>query len=251
MSRGKEGFDRLGLGGLKLHQRPEVFKYTVDPVLLAAFIRVYPRHHVLELGTGVGVIPLWLAGYRGVRRVTGLELQEEVADLAAENIALNKLEAQIKIVKGDLRQLPPGIAEGRFDWVVSNPPYLKPASGRVTEKPFLACARFELTCTLEEVIATAARLLRENGQAALIHLPERLTDLLFLLRQYRLEPKRICLVYPRAGMPPHRVLIEARKGARSGLEILKPFFLHRAHAKTEKEFSPEMLEVYRTGSFPT
>lgn len=103
MSQENKGFDRLGLGGLRLYQRPEFFKYTVDPVLLAAFIRVYPRCHVLDLGTGVGVIPLWLAGYRGVRRVTGLELQEEMAELAAENVNLNKLEAQIRIVRGDLQ----------------------------------------------------------------------------------------------------------------------------------------------------
>ena len=250
MRQEKEGFDRLGLGGLRLYQRPEFFKYTVDPVLLAAFIRVYPRHHVLDLGTGVGVIPLWLAGYRGVRRVTGLELQEKVADLAAENISLNKLEAQVRIVQGDLRNPPPEITGERFDWVVSNPPYHKATGGPVSENPILAGARFEITCTLEEVIAAAARLVRENGQVALVHLPERLPDLFVLFRKYRLEPKRLCLVYPSPGMPPHRVLLEGRKGARSGLKVFKPFFLHSASLKTDEKFSPEMLEVYRTGSFP-
>jgi tRNA1Val (adenine37-N6)-methyltransferase len=246
----KEDTDRLGLGELRLHQRPEFFKYTIDPVLLAAFIRVYPRHHVLDLGTGVGVIPLWLAGYRGVRRVTGLELQEEMAALAAANVILNKLEERIKIVQGDLREPPPEITGERFDWVVSNPPYRKAGDGPVSENPILARARFEITCTLEEVVAAAARLLREGGQAALIHLPERLTDLFYLFREYRLEPKRLCLVYPRPGMPPHRVLLEGRKGARGGLKVLKPFFLHSDSPEAGEKFTREMLEVYRTGSFP-
>ena len=110
------------------------------------------------------------------------------------------------------REPPPEITGERFDWVVSNPPYRKAGDGPVSEKnPILARARFEITCTLEEVVAAAARLLREGGQAALIHLPERLTDLFYLFREYRLEPKRLCLVYPRPGMPPHRVLLEGRK----------------------------------------
>lgn len=250
MTQENAGLDRLGLGKLRLYQRPELFKYTIDPVLLAAFIRVYPRHHVLDLGTGVGVIPLWLAGYRGVRRVTGLELQEEMADLAAENAGLNKLEAQIRIVRGDLRNPPPEITGERFDWVVSNPPYHKATGGPVAENPILANARFEITCTLEEVIAAASRLVREGGQVALVHLPERLPDLFVFFRKYRLEPKRLCLVHPRPGLPPHRVLIEGKNGARGGLEVLKPFFLHTDSPETGEKFTPEMLEVYRTGSFP-
>jgi len=246
MTGGEREVHRLGLGRLRLIQRPELFKYTVDPVLLAAFIRVYPRHRVLDLGTGVGVIPLWLAGYRAVRRVVGLELQPEVAALAGENVVLNNLEGQVKIVTGDLRCPPRETTGERFDWVVSNPPYLNPAGGRVTGNPYLARARFEITCTLEEVINAAVRSLRDNGQVALVHLPERLADLIFFLRQNRVEPKRLCLIYPRPGAAPHRVLIEGRKDARSGLRVLKPFFLHG----TGEDFSPEMIELYRTGCFP-
>lgn len=238
--------NRLGLGLLRIYQHPEIFKFTVDPILLAAFIRVYPRERVLDLGTGAGVIPLWLAGYRGVRKVTGLELQEEVARLAQRNIDLNGLEERIKIIRGDLRTPPPELSAETFDWVVSNPPYLKPAAGSVTESPVLARAKFELTCTLEEVIKAAAGLTPGNGRFALVHLPERLPEIMVLLKKYRFEPKRLCLVHPKPGSVPHRVLVEGRRGGKPGLFVTKPFFIHDEGG----EFSSEMTEVYKGGLIP-
>lgn len=233
--------NRLGLGELYIKQHPAIFKFTIDPILLAAFVRIRPQVFVLDLGTGAGVIPLWLAGYRGTQQVTGLELQPEVADLARENVKLNNLSAKVKVITGDLRTPPAELAGSTFDWVLSNPPYWPAATHHLPEAESLARAKFELTCTLEDVLMAAAGFCRNGGRVGLIHLPERLTDLLSGLRRYHLEPKRICLVFPKPGTPPHRVLIEAGKLARPGLKVEAPFFIHGA----DGQYSSEMIEVYQ------
>ncbi|NLY91948.1 MAG: tRNA1(Val) (adenine(37)-N6)-methyltransferase [Firmicutes bacterium] len=233
--------DRLGLGPLRIKQSPAIFKFTVDPILLAAFARIRPAASVLDLGTGAGVIPLWLTGYRGIRQVTGLEIQPEVAALARENVRLNGLEERIRIITGDLRNPPPELTPGGFDRVLSNPPYWPAGTHPLPEAPCLAQAKFELSCTLEDVIRAAAFFSRNGGRVAFIHLPERLTDLLSIMRRYKLEPKRLCLVQPKPGAPPHRVLVEGEKLARPGLKVMAPFPIHGP----DGEFSPEMKAVYR------
>ncbi|NLW58845.1 MAG: tRNA1(Val) (adenine(37)-N6)-methyltransferase [Firmicutes bacterium] len=233
--------DRLGLGDLRIKQHPAIFKFTVDPILLAGFVRIRPRASVLDLGTGAGVIPLWLTGYRGVVRVTGLEIQPEVAALARENVKLNGLEERIRILTGDLRTPPPDLVPGSFDWVLSNPPYWPATTHLLPVTPALAQAKFELTCTLRDVVAAASRLCRDGGRVGLIHLPERLTDLFVELRHFKLEPKRLCLVQPKPGARPHRVLVEAQKLARPGLKVLPPFSIQGA----DGNFSPEMVQVYQ------
>lgn len=240
-ARSEPGIDRLGLGSLRIRQSPGVFKFTVDPILLAAFARIYPQDRVLDLGTGAGVIPLWLAGYRGVKEVTGLEIQEEVAALAVKNVRLNDLQEQVRIIQGDLRTPSEELRGRLFDWVISNPPYLKASAGTAMANPLLAQAKFELTCDLEDIIRAAAVLTPNNGRMALVHLPERLPELMILMKKYNFEPKRLCLVHPKPESAPHRVLIEGRKSGRPGLFILKPFYIHQPNG----EFTPEMEEVYK------
>ncbi|NLM37413.1 MAG: methyltransferase [Firmicutes bacterium] len=233
--------DRLGLGDLRIKQHPAIFKFTVDPILLAGFVRIRPQATVLDLGTGAGVIPLWLTGYRGLERVTGLEIQPEVAALARENAKLNGLADRIRILTGDLRTPPAVLAAGSFDWVLSNPPYWPVTDHLLPEAPALAQAKFELTCTLRDVVAAAAYFCRNGGRVGLIHLPGRLPDLLCTLRHHKLEPKRLCLVQPKPGALPHRVLVEAQKAARPGLKVLPPFAIQGA----DGNFSPEMVQVYQ------
>lgn len=233
--------ERLGLGELKIYQPSAIFKFTIDPLLLAAFLPVRSQETILDLGTGAGVVPLWLTGYRGVRQVVGLELQPEIAALARRNVALNQFDTRITIVEGDLRTPPPELSDRRFDWVVSNPPYWSPVTHQVPTSSLLACAKFELACNLSEVITAAARFCRDRGRVALIHLPERLTDLLSLMRAARLEPKRLCLVHPKPETAPHRVLVEGIKHGRPGLKVCKPFIIHQP----DGEFTPEMNAVYQ------
>ena len=173
--------------------------------------------------------------------MVGLELQPPIVALARRNVALNQLNDRITIVEGDLRNPPPELSARRFDWVVSNPPYWSPTAHQISAAPLLAVAKFELTCNLSEVITAAARLCRDRGRVGLVHLPERLTDLLALMRAARVEPKRLCLVHPKPGTAPHRVLVEGMKGGRPGLKVCKPLFIHGP----DGEFTPEMNAVYQ------
>lgn len=240
-ARSEERIDRLGLGSLRIRQSPEIFKFTIDPILLAAFAHIYPKDRVLDLGTGAGVIPLWLAGYMGVEEVTGLEIQEVVAALAVRNVRLNDLQERVRIIQGDLRTPPEELRGKLFDWVISNPPYLKASAGTTMANPLLAQAKFELTCNLEDIIRAAAVFTPNNGRMALSHLPERLPELMILMKKYSFEPKRLCLVHPKPQTAPHRVLVEGRKNSQTGLFILKPFYIHQPNG----EFTPEMDKVYK------
>jgi tRNA1Val (adenine37-N6)-methyltransferase len=233
--------DRLGLGNVRILQDNQIFKFTVDPIIAADFLRALPQEKVLDLGTGGGVIPLWVAGYREFGNVTGLELQPEVADMARESVALNGLQDKIQIITGDLRQPPESLGElGSFRWVISNPPYL-PAQSKLTGNPALDRAKFELTCTLDDVAAAAKRLSTGNGRLVMVHLPERLPDLFETFRRHGFEPKLMRMVYSSPGKPPNRVLLEGCKTGQTHLKILPPLFIHEENG----EFSAEMMAIYR------
>ena len=238
---GKRREDRLGLGDVRILQDEQVFKFTIDPILAADFLRALPPEKVLDLGTGGGVIPLWLAGYREFENVTGLELQPEVAGMAKESVALNGLQDKIQILTGDLRQPSESLSKlGSFRWIISNPPYL-PAQSKLSGNQVLDRAKFELTCTLDEVVAAAKRLSAGNGRLVLVHLPERLPDLFAAFRRHGFEPKLMRMVHSSPGKPPNRVLLEGSKAGRAHLKILPPLFIHDENG----EFSEEMMEIYR------
>lgn len=232
--------DRLGPGQIQILQEPAIFKFTVDPILAADFLRANPRESVLDLGTGIGVIPLWLAGYRGFQQVTGLELQPEAVKLARASVALNQLTPAVEITEGDLRNPPQALREKKFTWVVANPPYWPPTS-LLSGNLALDRAKFELTCTLEDVVKAAKELSAGNGRLVMVHLAERLVDLLTTFRAYGFEPKLLRMVHPGPGKSPHRVLVEGHKGGKPHLRILPPLFIHDEQGC----FSEEMTAVYQ------
>lgn len=231
--------DRLGLGDIRIIQNPQIFKFTIDPILVADFLRAATDEAVLDLGTGGGAIPLWLVGYGGFHRVDGLEIQSKPAEMACQSVALNGFEDQIRIVQGDLRDPPMERLAQAYSWIISNPPYL-PADSRLTGNPALDCAKFELTCTLDDLVKAAQRLSRGNGRLVMIHLPERLPDVFEALRRYHFEPKLMRLVHSEPGKPPNRLLIEAQKGSKPHLKILPPLFIHNENG----DFSEEMQRIY-------
>lgn len=236
----QHSIDRLGLGSIRVYQNPEIFKFTIDPILVASFLRAPSDASVLDLGTGGGAIPLWLVGYRGFRRVVGLELQPEPAAMARESVALNGFTDQISIVEGDLRESPVNLLGESYTWIVSNPPYL-PGNSRLTGNPTLDRAKFEMTCTLEDLAKAAHRLSGGNGRLVMVHLPERLPDIFETLRRYHFEPKLMRLVHSGPNKPPNRVLIEAQKSGKPHLRVLSPLFIHDENG----EFSMEMQRIYQ------
>lgn len=203
------------LGPYVLEQPEGVFPLGGDTLALGAFATVRPRWRVCDLGTGSGALLLLLAGREPTISLSGIELDPVSAQAAQDNLERNALNAQV--IHCDLRANP--LNAGSFDLVVSNPPYFALGSG-----PSGGSARSEECCTLDELCAAAARLVRNGGRFALCHRPERLVDLLVCLRTHGLEPKRLQFLTHAPSLPPSAVLVESVRQGKPGLDVLPPRF---------------------------
>lgn len=190
-----------------------------DSVLLADFVRPADRRRGIDLGCASGILSLLLLWRSPRLHMTGLELREDAASLALENMARNGLRERSDMLAGDLRAVRERFRPGGFDLAVANPPYFPVGSGAASPDPSRALAREEGSCTLDELCAAAAWLLGTGGSFCLVHRPERLSELFCALSAQGLEPKRLRLVCARADSAPSLVLVEARRGGRPGLQI--------------------------------
>lgn len=208
--RPNERIDDLSLGGRRIIQRTDEFCFSMDAVLLAHFPTLRGRERVLDLGTGTGVIPLLVADFAA--HITAVELSPVQAELAARNVRMNGLTEKITVREGDYRDPPALFACGAYDLVFSNPPYRPVTSGAVSVGA-RAAARHEITATLADTIHAASYALRYGGRLVLVHLPERLGEIVLALHAEHLAVKRLRMVQPRADRAPNLMLIEAVKGA--------------------------------------
>ncbi len=238
----EEDLQRNGYGIL---QKKEGFRFGLDAVLLSSFARVKPADRLLDMGTGCGVIPILIEAKTGCRDITGIEIMPETADMASRSVRMNGLEDRIHIVNGDCREAGQLFGEASFDVVTCNPPYLRD-NGPVSGDPVKAAARHEIYLTLDEMAASASRVLKSHGRSFIVHRPERLAEIFAVLRKYRLEPKRLRSVHQTAGSPASLILIESRKDAGEGLEIEPPFIVCAA----DGTYSPEAAEVYGLKQMP-
>ncbi|NBK90587.1 tRNA1(Val) (adenine(37)-N6)-methyltransferase [bacterium 1XD21-13] len=238
----KEGerLDELHRNGYQIIQNSQKFCFGMDAVLLSGFARVKPGERVLDLGTGTGIIPILLRGKTEGRDFTGLEIQEESADMARRSVAYNCLEESISIVTGDIKEAAALFGAASFDVVTCNPPYMTGNHGLINPEQPKAIARHEILCTLEDVVSQTARVLRPGGRFYLVHRPFRLAEILTLLTGYRLEPKRMRLVYPFVDKEPNMVLIEALSGGRSRITVEKPLIVYREQGV----YTDEIYEIY-------
>lgn len=222
-----ERLDELHRNGYRIIQNARKFCFGMDAVLLSGFARVKAGERVLDLGTGTGIIPILLRGKTPGRNFTGLEIQEESADMARRSVAYNHLEDSISIVTGDIREAAALFRAASFDVVTSNPPYMTDSHGLVNPDLPKAIARHELLCSLEDVVRGAAGVLRPGGRFYLVHRPFRLAEIMTVLVRYRLEPKRMRLVYPFVEKEPNMVLLEAVQGGNSRITVEKPLIVYR------------------------
>jgi tRNA1(Val) A37 N6-methylase TrmN6 len=234
-----ERIDDLMTHQLKIIQSDEVFSFSLDAVLLARFCTVPLRGKIMDLCTGNGVIPL-LISTRTKADIHGVEIQDRLADMAKRNVVLNELEAQIRIVQGDLKHAHELFGYGQYDLVTVNPPYLPVKAGVQNTNEHFAAARHEIYCNLEEVIVACAKLVRAGGKIAIVHRPSRLVDITVLMRQHRLEPKRVRFVHPRVGEEANMVLIEAIKDGKPEVRLLPPVIAF----KNEQEYSDELMQIF-------
>ncbi|MHB8810378.1 MAG: tRNA1(Val) (adenine(37)-N6)-methyltransferase [Desulfobulbaceae bacterium] len=234
--------DTLFNGRLVCAQFRQGYRFSVDAVLAAHFCRPGPADHILDLGCGSGIIGLILAFRHPGVRVTGLEVQGELARLAEENSRRNSLEARVQVIHGSLRDIGGLVTPEAFDLVVSNPPFRKPGSGRLSPTDQRARARHEIDASLGEVVRAAAFAVKNRGRVVFVYPAARFMTLSAALRDARLEPKRLQPVYGWPGSPEASlVLVEAIKNGGEELQLLPPFY---THAEQNGPFSEGMQALY-------
>ena len=235
-----ERIDDLQRNGYQIIQNRDGFCFGMDAVLLSGFAKVKPEEKAIDLGTGTGIIPLLLEAKNQGMHYTGLEIQEEVADMAARSVALNHLEDKITIVRGDIKEASRLFGGASFDVVTSNPPYMNDAHGLKNPDLPKAISRHEVLCTLEDVAREAARLLRPGGRFYLVHRPHRLIEIITALKSVGMEPKRMKMVHPFADKEANMVLIEAVRGGRSMIKVEAPVIVY----KEPGVYTDEIYTIY-------
>jgi tRNA1(Val) A37 N6-methylase TrmN6 len=235
-----ERIDDLNRNNYKIIQNTGKFCFGMDAVLLSGYAKVLPGERVLDLGTGTGIIPILLTAKTQGKHFTGLEIQEESADMARRSVAMNKLEDKVDIVVGDIKEASVIFGQASFDVVTSNPPYMNSNHGIVNPGEAKAIARHEILCSLDDVVREAGRLLRPNGRFYLVHRPFRLVEIIKTLTEYKLEPKRMKLVYPYVDKEPNMVLLECIKGAKSMIKVEAPLIVY----KEQNVYTDEIYDIY-------
>lgn len=235
-----ERLDDLQRNGYKIIQNPEKFCFGMDAVLLSGFAKVKPGEKVIDLGTGTGIIPILLEAKSKGEHFFGLEIQPESADMATRSVAYNGLQDKISIVTGDLKDAAKTFGASSFDVVTSNPPYMTKDHGLVNSGDAKTIARHEIYCNLEDLVTNTAKLLKPGGRCYFVHRPFRLVEILSLMSQYGIEPKRMQLVYPYVDKEPNMVLIEGLRGGKSRLTVEKPLIVY----KEQGVYTEEIYDLY-------
>ena len=226
--------------GFYVIQNQNKFCFGMDAVLLSGFARIRKGDHVLDMGTGTGIIPILLKSKTKGEHFTGLEIQEECADMATRSVQYNGLESAVDIVCGDIKEAAGIFGAASFDVVTSNPPYMIGAHGLQNPHMAKAIARHEVLCTLEDVVSQASKVLKDRGRFFMVHRPFRLAEIFSVLTRYKLEPKRMQLVYPYIDREPNMVLIEALKGGNSRITVEKPLIVYEKPGV----YTKDILEIY-------
>lgn len=235
----KERIDDLQLKGLKIIQNTDGFCFGIDAVLLANFAKVKNKAKVVDLGTGTGIIPIIIYGKSNAEKIYGVEIQEEVFEMASRSVIMNDIQENVEIVNADLKEIKSVLPVNTFDVVTSNPPYMH-MDGVKNPNDKKMISRHEVKCNLEDVIKAASILLKERGKFFMIHRPTRLIDIVSLGRKYRLEPKVMRFVHPRIDKAPNLLLLEFTKGGRPDLKIMDPLYVYGEDGK----YTEEIIDIY-------
>lgn len=233
--------DDLMLNNLKIIQNTDYFCFGIDAVLLSDFSKEIKKGSiVLDIGTGNGILPLLLSAKTNSKKIYGLEIQEKLATLAKENIKINNLDELIEIINGDIKNIKEIFKENMFDAIITNPPYKKRGSGLINDNEFIQIAKHEILCTLEDIIKNASYVLKNNGQLFMVHRPDRLVDIVTLMRKHNIEPKKIRFVYSKINSRPILILIKGIKNSKPFLKIDSPLFIYNE----DGSYSEEIYKIY-------
>lgn len=234
--------------GYKIIQDKKNFKFGIDAFLLAWFAREGIRNgqSAIDLCTGTGIVPLLLSSSSRAVHISGLEIQENSAKMAKQSVDLNNLSEKIEIIQGDVKNVSGIFKKHSVEVVTCNPPYMIYGHGKQNPADEKAISRFEVLCSLEDVVSAADYLLKTSGVFYMVHRPFRLAEIFASLQRHKIEPKRMCLVYPYAQKEPNIVLVEARKNANPRISIEKPLVVY----KNNGEYTDEIKEIYASFEKP-
>lgn len=235
-----ERIDDLERNGYKIIQSSERFCFGMDAVLLSGFAMVKEGEDVIDLGTGTGIIPILLEAKTNGRHFSALEIQKESADMARRSVEMNNLQEKINIVCGDIKEADRIFGKASFNVVTSNPPYMNDLHGIKNPDEEMAIARHEVKCTLDDVVKSAAALLKPKGRFYMVHRPHRLVEIINTFTRYKIEPKRIRFVHPYEDKEANMVLIEGLRGGKSMIKVESPLIVY----DKEGNYTREILKIY-------
>lgn len=236
-----ERIDDLEFKGLKIIQNEKGFCFGMDSVLLSDFAKNMKNNStVLDLGTGTGIIPILLCGKTNLKKVVGIEIQQDVANMAKRSSQLNNLQERFEVVNTNIIDLKNIYEKQSFDVIVTNPPYKKENTGITNENEAKLISRHEITANLEDFISISKDLLKDKGEFYMVHRPERLVDILSLMRKYKIEAKILKFVSPNKNKEPNLILIKGIKNANSFLKVEKNLYVYNEDGK----YTDEILKIY-------
>lgn len=236
-----ERIDDLEFKNLKIIQNRLGFCFGIDSVLLSDFAKGIKKNSiVVDIGTGTGIISILLSAKTDIKKIYGIEIQEDVANMAKRSVALNELEDKIEVINTNIKDIFNFLELNKIDAIVTNPPYMKLNTGAQNEEKKKLISRHEVECTLEDIIKISYKLLKSNGEFYMVHRAERIVDILYYLRQYKLEPKVLRFIQPKENKEPNLVLIKAVKNAGYQLTLEKPLIIYN----NDGSYTDEILEIY-------
>ncbi|MCB2287743.1 tRNA1(Val) (adenine(37)-N6)-methyltransferase [Clostridium algidicarnis] len=235
-----ETLDDLQLKGIHIIQKTEGFRFGVDAVLLANFAKTKRNSNIMDLCTGTGIVPLLIAGKKEFSKITALEIQNDMVDMAKRSVIINDLKEKVDFKCEDLKDLKYLKTLDKVDVLTVNPPYKVYKSGILNVSDKDAIARHEVACTLEDVIIASRILLKDNGRMFMVHRPERLADILCTMRKHKIEPKTIRLVHPNSKKAPNIVLVEGQRDGGAFLKFEPPLYIYEENG----EYSEEIKNIY-------
>ena len=235
-----ERVDDLQIRDYRILQKTDGFCFGMDAVLLSDYARVKKGARVMDLCSGTGIIPILLEAKYPLSFVEGLEYQERYVEMAHRSILMNGQENRVSMKQGDVKEVRETYPQDSFDYVTCNPPYMTGSHGLTNEDFGKAIARHEILCSLEDVVRASAWLLKQGGHLLMVHRPFRLAEIFYTLKQYRLEPKRMRLVYPYVDKEPNMVLIDAAKGGRQRITVDPPLIVYHK----DGSYTEEIYRIY-------
>ncbi len=219
---------------LKIIQKKQGYRFSIDAFLLAAFVTMKKHERLLDIGTGCGIIPIYIAKKGLTNDMTGVELQEDLFEVAQKNRAINGCEDHVHFINADIRTVVKNLEKKPFHIVVSNPPYTKKLSGRTSPQPSRLLARYEETLDLDSLTSAVSSLLQKKGRFFVIYPARRAGELICAAGSRKLALKRLRLVHPRKDEKANLVLAEFVKDGGIGATIEKPLYVYEGSGNSEE-----------------